>query len=146
MKMSKYILTIILMVTFLFLWQSCGQSGLNNPFGVLGGGVNGYGSSGIRDYTGGDNTGDFVGTSPNLIGTRRYEVFQDNYEFYRFFPDGRYQHGVQVLDQTQIIDAGTYEVNGNTITFYPTNLPAYSLTFLISGNTLTLGDTQYQRW
>ena len=144
MKNIKYIFTLLLFLSSFLLWQSCGQGGLDNPLGVLGGGFNGYGSSGFRDYSG--RTGDGGGTQPNIVGNWRHEVVQGSYEIYRFTATGQYEHSVEAYGQTQIIDEGTYSINGNTIIFHMDTGGSYSKDFSLSGNTLILDGVTFHRF
>ncbi|APF19657.1 hypothetical protein Calab_0120 [Caldithrix abyssi DSM 13497] len=135
---------LIILAAVSLLIFACGQSGLNNPVGVLGGSNEGYGNK--IDFSGNDGEFDLPADGNELIGTwRSYQADMGGYIYLTFYSDGKYEFEVEVYESRQIFDRGSYEVNGNTITFYSDSGPVNHSEYYIEGNNLYLDGEKFTR-
>ncbi|MHB2153139.1 hypothetical protein ACX8XN_01930 [Calditrichota bacterium GD2] len=135
---------LIILAALSLLIFACGQSGLNNPVGVLGGSNEGYENT--IDFSGNGGAYDLPGESDELIGTwKSYQADMGGYIYLTFSSDGKYELEVEILESRQTVDRGSYEVNGNIITFYSEFGPVNQSEYYIEGNNLYLDGEKFTR-
>ncbi|NOX38323.1 MAG: hypothetical protein GXO78_12395 [Calditrichaeota bacterium] len=148
MRKYQYILGLTLL-TLTFSILGCGQSGLLDPSGVLGGDALGYGrtTSGSGELEGGGyNVADL------LIGSWERTTDVGYNIIVTFSRNGQYTVEIEIQGFKETTERGTYQVDISAmeITFnpeYPGNIDSYTEPFSITdnGRTLYLGNYQYSR-
>ncbi len=138
--MRRSIILVSVFFAGLLLISGCGHLAGNDPEGVTGGHIGGYGSFGA-DYSGG---------YLEVVGEWRHNQAPGDYQILTFNSNGTAQiEFFNAAGVSQHVNDGTYFVSGNRIDMNITGWVTASCSMSIESNTLTLiqdnTSTAYER-